>query len=122
MEQNKNFRQIEIPVIKSLYELYKHTHKAVSAFPKHEKYSIGEKLETAILESIELITTGNSQPKNFKEPFLLKAGAKTEILKLLFRLAFDCGFINQKQYLKAEENLQEIGRMLGGWIKYVRSN
>jgi len=122
MEQNKNFKQIEIPVIKSLYELYRHTHGAILVFPKHEKYSLGEKLETAILESIELVITGNSQPKNFKEPFLLKAGAKTEILKLLFRLAFDCGFISQKQYLKLEEDLQEIGRMLGGWIKYVRSN
>lgn len=121
MDNNKNFSSIEIPLIKKLYELYKCSHKTILVFPKHERYSLGEKIENNILETMELSLFGNAQPKNFKETYLLKANAKIEILKILFRLALDNNFINETQYLKAEEYLQESGKMLGGWIKYLRS-
>lgn len=122
MNNNKNFTSIEIPLIKKLYELYKYAHKSISVFPKHERYSLGEKIETNILEAIELSVFGNAQPKNFKDAYLLKANAKIEVLKILFRLAIDNKFINETQYLQNEEYLQEAGKMLGGWIKYLRSD
>lgn len=121
-DTHKNFRQVEVPVIKELYGLYCYTHKLILKFPKHERYSLGEKLETNIIETIELIVLGNSQPKNFKDAYLLKANVKVEILKILYRLAFDTETIKDKEYLKAEEYLQEIGKMLGGWLKYLKSN
>ena len=122
MNNDKNFQSIEIPLIKKLYELYKHAHKSVSAFPKHERYSLGGKIEGNILEALELSLFGNAQPKNFKDAYLLKANTKVEVLKILFRLAMDNDFINPTQYLKAEEYLVESGKMLGGWIKYLRSD
>ena len=122
MNNNKNFTSIEIPLIKKLYELYKYAHKSISVFPKHERYSLGEKIEGNILEAIELSVFGNAQPKNFKEAYLLKANAKVEVLKILFRLALGNNFINETQYLKVEDFLHEAGKMLGGWIKYLRSD
>ena len=122
MDTGKNFQQLEIPLLKKLYELYRYAHKSISVFPKHERYSLGEKIETKILEAIELTITSNAQPKNFKDGYLMKANAKVEILKILFRLSLDNAFINQNQYIQTEEYLQEAGRMLGGWIKYLRSD
>lgn len=91
-------------------------------FPKHERYSLGEKLENGIIETMELIILGNIQSRNFKDAYLFKANAKIEILKLLYRLAFDIKILEDKDYLKTEAHLQEIGKMLGGWIKYLKSN
>jgi hypothetical protein len=122
MNNHKNFASIEIPLVKKLYELYRYAHKSVSVFPKHERYSLGEKIETNILEAVEAVIFGNAQPKNFKDAYLLRANAKIEVLKILFRLAMDNEFINSTQYLKTEEYLQEAGKMLGGWIKYLRSD
>lgn len=119
---HKNFQQIEIPVIKTLYDLYVLTHNLVSKFPKHERYSLGEKLENTIFEAIEYIVFGNVQQKNFKDAYILKANTKVELLKLYYRLAFDMNIIDDKSYLKAQEFLQEIGKMLGGWLKYLQSN
>lgn len=90
-------------------------------FPKHEKYSLGEKLEGIILDSLELIIFGNYQPKNFKEGYILKANAKIETLKILYRLANSIGAIDNSAYLKTQEALQEIGKMLGGWLKYLHT-
>ncbi len=71
---------------------------------------------------MELIIMGNAQPKNFKDVYLYKANAKIEILKVFYRMAFDIEIIKDKEYLMTEEFLQEIGRMLGGWLKYLKSN
>jgi hypothetical protein len=90
-------------------------------FPKHERYSLGEKLENTLLETIEYIIFGNVQQKNFKSAYILKASAKVEILKIFYRLALDIGAIDEKSYLKSEQKLQEIGKMLGGWLKYLQS-
>ncbi len=79
-------------------------------------------MERHILDAMEFVIFANAQPKNFRESHLSKAGAKTETLKILFRLSYELHFANDKEYLCAEEALQEIGRMLGGWIKYLRSN
>jgi len=118
---NKNFQQIEIPVVKILYDLYVITHNMISRFPKHERYSLGEKLESTLFETIEYIVFGNVQQKNFKDAYILKANTKVELLKLYYRLAFDIGALDEKSYLKAEQGLQEIGRMLGGWLKYLQA-
>lgn len=122
MNNDKNFTSIEIPLIRKLYDLYKYSHKSISVFPKHERYSLGEKIERNILETIELSIFGNAQPKNFKETYLSKANAKIEVLKIFFRLSLDQEFINETQYIRTEKYLQEAGKMLGGWIKYLRSD
>jgi len=94
----------------------------VSKFPKHQRYSLGEKLENTIFETIEYVVFGNVQQKNFKDAYILKANTKVELLKLYFRLAFEINIIDDKTYLKVQQHLQEIGKMLGGWLKYLQSN
>ena len=41
------------------------------------------------------------------------------LLKVLIRLAHDTRTIDQPQYLELQAILQEIGKMVGGWIKFV---
>jgi len=41
-------------------------------------------------------------------------------LKILIRLAEDIKALPTKKYLYLEELLQEIGKMLGGWIRSIR--
>jgi len=50
-----------------------------------------------------------------KLPVLEKAIVSADILKILLRLAKDNKAIDNKKYLQLESNLQEIGRMIGGW-------
>jgi len=73
---HKNFQQIEIPVVKTLYDLYVITHNLVSKFPKNERYSLGEKLENTLLETIEYVVFGNVQQKNSKMPTFSKQTPK----------------------------------------------
>ena len=49
---------------------------------------------------------------------LKKADFKITMMKLFCRLSFDLKAMQERHYIEAEEKLIEIGKMLGGWIKY----
>jgi hypothetical protein len=118
---HSDFSRLEIPVIVKLFVIYEITHKLIFKFPKHEKYSLGEKIENSILEAIEFFILANQTSKYEKEKVLLKANSKIELLKILFRISLNCQILDGKEYLEMESKLQEMGKMTQGWIKYSRS-
>ncbi len=118
---HNDFSKLEIPVVIKLFIIYEITHKLIFAFPKHERYALGEKIENSILESIEMFILANQASKYEKEKILLKANSKIELLKILFRIALNCQIMDDREYLEMENKLQEIGKMTQGWIKYSRN-
>ena len=42
---HSEFSKLEIPVVIKLFVLYEITHKLIFKFPKHERYTLGEKIE-----------------------------------------------------------------------------
>ena len=118
---HSDFSKLEIPVVIKLFIIYEITHKLIFKFPKHERYTLGEKIENSILESIEILILANQASKYEKEKILLKANSKIELLKILFRISLNCQILDGKEYLEVENKLQEIGRMTQGWIKYSRN-
>jgi len=112
---------LEIPVVVKLFVFYEITHRLIFKFPKHERYSLGEKIENSILESIEILTLASQTSKYDKEKLLIRANSKTELLKILLRISLNCKIIETKHYLDMEQKLQEIGKMIQGWIKYSRN-
>lgn len=85
--------------------------------PKKDKYSIGLKIDKATLDLLELIIGAGSSQLSEKQTMLFQASIKTDFLKLLIRLAYDIRATDQKKYIQLEGQLQEIGKMVGGWIK-----
>jgi len=53
---------------------------------------------------------------------LQRISIKLDLLKVLLRLSKDSQAINNKRYLELELILQEIGKMLGGWIRSSKQN
>jgi len=120
-KSHSDFSKLEIPVVVKLFVFYEITHRLIFKFPKHERYSLGEKIENSILESIEILTLASQTSKYDKEKLLIRANSKTELLKILLRISLNCKIIETKHYLDMEQKLQEIGKMIQGWIKYARN-
>lgn len=108
---------LDIPIFTKTYELYKTFYGYLSSFPKKDKYAFGLKCESLLLEVIEGIILAGNQSKHDKLPTLNKVSSKLDVLKVMFRLGKDLKIIDNKKYLILEGIIQEIGRMLGGWIK-----
>ena len=57
-----------------------------------------------------------------KVEVLQKISIKLDLVKVLLRLGKDSQVIENNNYLALESILQEIGRMLGGWIRSTKQN
>jgi four helix bundle protein len=106
-----------VPILKSAFELYKSYYAYAELFPKKDKYAIGASCERMIISVIELLIEASYTPKEQKRAILQQANNKFEILKIFIRLLKELHILDQKKYLTLQSSLQEIGKMLGGWMK-----
>ena len=98
-----------------MYELYKTFYNYSALFPKKDKHALGAKCEMYIIATLELILEAGSAPRGVKLPLLQRANTKFDTLKIFIRLIKDLDIIDNKKYLELQKQIQEIGRMLGGW-------
>ena len=110
----------DVPLIHKLCEFYKLFHEYLKLFPKSEKYSLGQKVESLILETIEDSFAVAYGQKIEKIPLLQTMSIKTNLLKTLDRLTFEIRAIDNKKYITLQEQLQEVGKMIGGWLRYLQ--
>lgn len=82
---------------------------------------MGQKIENLILEILELSFKVSYSTKIEKPQLLKDADAKIHLLKTIIRLAYEIKALDDKKYLALQEQLQEIGRMIGGWIRYSQN-
>ncbi|MEK7186091.1 MAG: diversity-generating retroelement protein Avd [Patescibacteria group bacterium] len=111
----------DIPIFSKLYEFYKETYQVLKKFPQRDRYSLGQKIESSILETFELLSKTNAIDKTKKLEILESANSKIDLIKVLIRLSKDNNCINKESYLNLQENLHEIGKMAGGWIRYLKN-
>ena len=78
--------ELNIPIFKKTYELYKTFYGYKNLVPKQEKYSIWQKNENLILDIMEGIFTASNLPKSEKLPMLEKTSTKLNLLKSLYAL------------------------------------
>ncbi len=89
----------------------------LKSFPKKDRYTLGQRLETITLEVLEAFFQIPRSKGPEKILLLQKASAKLDVLKVFIRLAKDTQSLDNRKYLQLEQPLVEIGKMLGGWLK-----
>lgn len=104
-----------------MHELYKVIYWLADKIPKRDRFGIWIRIENICLEIFEKVTTAAFTPRPEKIKPLADARTKIEILKRLVRLTRELDIIEDKHYLDLEGRLQEISKMLAGWLKYLNS-
>jgi hypothetical protein len=110
----------DIPIFKKTYDLYKTFYGYRNLIPKQDRYTIGARCDGLILDVLERILAASRLQKMGKLPALEAASTKLNVLRVFIRLMKETRAIDGKKYLALEEAIDEIGRMLGGWIRSVR--
>ena len=87
-------------------------------FPKAHRFTLGERLCLNALEVLELIT--EALYTRSKLTLLSKADRHLTRLRILLRLAMDTTCLSVRQHEFITKELDEVGRMLGGWMKQQR--
>ncbi len=112
----------DAPIFNQTYELYKEIYCLRGSVPKSDRYAIWQRVENTTLEVLEEILVAIELPKNDKTSILEKASKKLNMLRVFIRLSKDVRAIDNKKYITLQEKLDEIGRMLGGWIKSTKTS
>lgn len=111
---------LDIPIFKMSYDLYKTFYDCRINVSKQDRYTIWQRGENCILDLIEAILLASQSGKAEKLPVLETASVKLNILRVLIRLTKDVKAIDNEKYITLETNIDEIGRMLGGWIRSTK--
>lgn len=107
----------DIPILKKTYELYKTFYAYRADVSKQDRYTTWQKCENCLLEVLEELLFASQTGKTEKLLLLEKTSIKLNFLRMFIRLMKDVKTIDNKKYLVLEADVDEIGRMLGGWIR-----
>ena len=113
-------KEFNIPIFKKTYELYKTFYSYRNTISKQDRYTIWQRCENLILDVFENILLASQMSKPDKLPVLEKASLKLNFLRVFLRLCKELRTIDNKKYIFLQEIIDEIGRMLGGWIKSTK--
>ena len=98
-----------------MYDLLRDVHAARRTFSKTEKYSLGEKLENTLLNTLLSIVEAGQERHEWKVAAIDAALRNLEKARILIRLAWDTQQIHERRMSEWQVAADKIGRMLGGW-------
>lgn len=110
-----------LPVINKAYEIYKGIIVINHSLTKRWLYSLGLSLENSLLDCMENLIMAKNAPKPLKGGYLIKASALLETARLKLRLFLELKLANETKVFQLQNQLEEIGRMLGGWLKSLHN-
>lgn len=116
-------------------EFMKLTNIYLNHFPNHEKYALANKVRNTAYELYDLLT--ESQKRYHKKTTLTELDITHERLRMQLFLAYEMGYFRYRNSKEAEKSpakleekrftaisllCDELGRMIGGWIKKVKED
>ncbi len=103
------------PALEKWYQFLLWLVPTVEKFPRAQKFTLGDRIQASSLEVLErLIEATYSRQAT---PLLAAANLGLEKLRFLFRLASDLHLLDLRRYEFAARALDEVGRLVGGWLK-----
>ncbi len=105
----------EYPVIKKMYQLTLDYTNRVKHFPRDTRFILGDRILTNCYDLFEGLM--KARYASSKKELLRVQNLRLEILRFQTRLCMDMKIITAKQYGYIAEMIDEIGKMIGGWLK-----
>jgi len=95
--------------------LLNHTAK----YPKSHRFSLAVRTENAVLDVLEGIAAANYRAE--KLAVLARVDERLFSLRILLRLGHRMRYLATNSYEYASREIDEIGKLLGGWIRQQKS-
>ncbi len=107
----------ELNAITKLYDLIKWSLPQIVKFPRAHRFTLGARMENLLFDILESLI--EAKYKKEKKSFLQRANLNLEKFRFFVRLCYDMRFINVKKYEYVSREVNEVGRLIGGWIKAI---
>ena len=105
-------------VYERIYKLIFYTNNLLQKYPKAERFALCDRIkniELMCLENVMYAWKETNSKVRFK--LLLDVDVKLYVLKTLTRISYESKYINDKNYVALDNQINEIGKMVGAWRK-----
>jgi hypothetical protein len=97
-------------------------HEYHDTLPKTHRYSLGNRIDSLFIETMEATSAAAFLPREEKRPYVRLAVRKVDTLKLLLMILWESRSLETDKYIAISEKMDDIGRMLGGWQGQLAKN
>ncbi len=105
----------DLKIRQKIEDMMAYAYPALAQFPKAEKHALAAELKASMHRILELTIACNK--RYYKKTTLQDLDIELDVLRSYVRLAFNLHFLPPKKYEVWIKLNDEIGRMIGGWIK-----
>lgn len=113
-------RQEELTVISKCYDLVLWTVNHTSRFPRQHRHVLGDRIERHLYDVLESLVEAK-YTRNCRD-LLDAVNRQLEKLRFLLRLAKDLKCLEVTSYGFGAKCLDEIGRLVGGWLRSAEAS
>jgi len=104
----------DLMILQKCYDMMHYGYTALRQYPKSEKHTLAAETKRSMYDLLKLIIRANK--KYHKKTTLQDLDIELENLRYLVRLGNGLEFLPFKKYENWSRMLNELGKMLGGWI------
>ena len=101
-------------------EMIQYGYTAVRHFPKSERHVLAAEIRQSMLRLLKLVVICNK--RYFKKTTMQELDTELDVLRSMIRVARELTFLPFRKYEIWARHLAEIGRMIGGWMRWLREN
>jgi hypothetical protein len=105
----------ELTVITKTYDLILWCCNHTSKFPRSHRFVLGERIECNLYSLLETLVRAKYTKQ--RQRLLEEANLNLEVLRFQMRQAKDLQCLKVNSYGFAAKAIDEIGRLLGGWLR-----
>lgn len=110
----------EFKILQKTYDMIIYGSLCLKQFPKSEKYALASDIKRSMYNLLRLIISANKH--YYKKTTIQEIDVELDTLRTFIRLAADQNmrYLPMSKYENWAKLLNELGRMVGGWIKSIK--
>lgn len=108
----------ELKIRQKCEDMIAYGYTVLQQFPKSEKHTLAADIKQSMFKLLELVIICNK--KYYKKNTMQELDVELDVLRSYIRLAMTLKFLPFKKYEIWSGYLNEIGKMIGGWLKSIK--
>ena len=105
-------------IVEQWYRLMLWTVPKLGKFPRDQRFLLADRINKTMMDTLENLIDASYSKKEKAVPILIETNRQLEKLRYYSRLSKDLKYINVKGYHYFANEINRIGKMVGGWIKH----
>lgn len=101
-------------------QMIQYGYSSLRQFPKSERHVLSAEIRGCMFRLLRLVIAANR--RYYKKTMVQDLDSELDMLRSLIRISRELSFLPFRQYEIWARHLAEIGKMIGGWLGWLKHN